>query len=205
MTNRRELLKAGVAASALPLTAPALALAANGGESSVESVPLYKVLYDTRFSASEEFGQRARAHGHSVVAIRGDMTRFWYHDLYHRWRRGPIAIAGCTAAGALFCLEQLAWAERMRVVLRAAHSQTADGAVAHTIDGPTSSLQGALAAARTARWGSAMADVVVQCPRRCAARRIVRTTTVLPAAEAASETLFSWVIAPIERAGAVLS
>ena len=52
----------------------------------------------------------------------GDMTRFWYDDLYHRWRQAPVAIAGLTAHGALFCLERLAWEKRMRVVYRREHS-----------------------------------------------------------------------------------
>jgi hypothetical protein len=45
----------------------------------------------------------------------GDMTRFWYDDLYHRWRQGPAAIAGLTGHGPLFCLERLGWEQRLRV------------------------------------------------------------------------------------------
>jgi hypothetical protein len=64
------------------------------------------------------FARRAEARGIAVHAMAGDMTRFWYDDLYYRWRQGPAAIAGLTAHGPLFCLEQLAWEQRMRVVYR---------------------------------------------------------------------------------------
>jgi hypothetical protein len=115
MTSRREFLIAGLVASALPAVAGAeLAGALAGGP----AVPLYKVLYDTRFAASAAFARRAEARGIAVYAMAGDMTRFWYDDLYHRWRQGPAAIAGLTAHGPLFCLERLAWEQRMRVVYR---------------------------------------------------------------------------------------
>jgi hypothetical protein len=115
MTSRREFLKAGLVASALPVAARAeLAESFSGGP----GAPLYKVLYDTRFEASTAFARRAEARGIAVYAMAGDMTRFWYDDLYHRWRQGPAAIAGLTAHGPLFCLERLAWEQRMRVVYR---------------------------------------------------------------------------------------
>jgi hypothetical protein len=113
VTSRREVLKAGLAASAvLPLGVRA------GSIAEPPAVTLYKVLYDTRFPASVAFARRAASRGLSVFAMAGDMTRFWYDDLYHRWRQGPAAIAGLTAHGALFCLERLAWEQRMRVVYR---------------------------------------------------------------------------------------
>jgi hypothetical protein len=113
MTSRRQFLEAGLAASAL---LPAGAWAAQVAPLADRS--LYKVLYDTRFPASAAFARRAAARGLAVHAIAGDMTRFWYDDLYHRWRQGPAAIAGLTAHGPLFCLERLGWEQRMRVVYR---------------------------------------------------------------------------------------
>jgi hypothetical protein len=118
MTSRREVLKVGFAASAvLPLGVRAGSVAVDGPPA--EAVMLYKVLYDTRFPESVAFARRAALRGLSVFAMAGDMTRFWYDDLYHRWRQGPVAIAGLTAHGALFCLERLAWEQRMRVIHRA--------------------------------------------------------------------------------------
>jgi hypothetical protein len=120
MTSRREFVKAGLAASAL-LPAAARADFAVAGELDPVAA-IYKVLYDTRFAASVAFARRAAARGLAVHAMAGDMTRFWYDDLYHRWLQGPAAIAGLTAHGALFCLERLAWEQRMRVVYRKEHA-----------------------------------------------------------------------------------
>jgi len=152
MTSRREFLKAGLTASALlPVGARADVAAVDGARAASE--PFYKVLYDTRFPASVAFARRAAARGFALHAIAGDMTRFWYDDLYHRWRAGPAAIAGLTAHGALFCLERLAWEQRMRVVHRREHAP-----------GGTESL------------------------------------TALAQGAPLSESLFSWVIAPVRRA-----
>src|SRR5689334_21044998 len=102
MTSRRELLKAGLAASAMLPFATRADLAAVPAERDFAGTgSLYKVLYDTRFTASVEFARRAAARRYAVHAMAGDMTSFWYDDLYHRWRQGPAAIAGLTAHGAL--------------------------------------------------------------------------------------------------------
>ncbi|HET8697332.1 MAG TPA: hypothetical protein VFO94_07600, partial [Gammaproteobacteria bacterium] len=116
MTNRREFLQIGVAASALPLAVQAAARGSEPLDGAASAVPLYKVVYDLRFPDSVAFARRVAAQGVAVQAIEADMTRFWYDDLYPPWQRGPAAIAGLTAHGALFCFERLALDQRMRVV-----------------------------------------------------------------------------------------
>jgi len=197
MTNRREFLEMGVAASALPWAASAAALSP---AESLDSVPLYKVLYDTRFAASVEFARRAAAHSLVVEAMDGDMTRFWYDDLYHRWRQGPAAIAGLTAHGALFCLEQLAWDQRMRVVFRAEHSVAEAGCVIHHFEGPAALLPAAAEAMAGPAWAAAMADVITRCPYGRVERSMASAVTTLAATSPSTEPLFSWVIAPVIRA-----
>ena len=197
MTSRREFLEMGVAASALPWAASASGAVLSA---SVDAVPLYKVIYDTRFAAGVEFAQRASSRGLAVHAINGDMTRFWYDDLYHRWRRGPAAIAGLTARGALFCLEQLAWDQRMRVVFRAEHSVGGAGCVAHRFDGATPLLPAAVDAVSRPSWAGAMADIVGQCPLARHERATASATTTHASASSFTEPLFSWVIAPLIRA-----
>jgi hypothetical protein len=82
-------------------------------------VPFYKVIVDERFPSSAAYGEEWRARGAAVHAIRGDITDLWFHDLDLRWKQqGPVAIAGLTAHGPLFCLERLAWDHAMRVVSR---------------------------------------------------------------------------------------
>lgn len=125
MASRREFLQVGIAAAVLPVAAwaKASALGAGGSPSS-----FYKVIVDDRFPASVEFGVEMSRLGAPVHAIHGDITGLWYHDLDARWKavsngqQGPIAIAGLTAHGPLFCLERLAWDHGMRVELRTEHS-----------------------------------------------------------------------------------
>jgi hypothetical protein len=195
MMNRRDMLKGGLAVSALPLAARAGFAA---GEP-VPVVPLYRVLYDRRFPASVAFARRAAAIGLAVHGFDGDVTDFWYRDLYYRWRQEPVAIAGLTANGAMFCLERLAWDVRMRVVYRGEHSPAGDGCVVHRLSGPETMLAAARADGAGADWAAALADVVAECPRSRTARR---TASLVVARQAvpASEPLYSWVIAPVTRA-----
>jgi hypothetical protein len=85
-------------------------------------MPLYKVVCDERFAASRTFGSEAQRLGLLVYVIKGDIRDLWFRDLYARWNRSPAAIAGLTAHGAIFCLERLAWDQRMRVVFRREHT-----------------------------------------------------------------------------------
>jgi hypothetical protein len=116
MASRREFIQAGIVASALPIIGSA------GDLATQPSAPaFYKVVFDHRFPASREFGREMEKSGASVCGIHGDITDLWFHDLYHRWKQGPAAIAGMTAHGALFCLERLAWDHGMRVLSRTEH------------------------------------------------------------------------------------
>ena len=170
MTNRRDFLQIGLAASAWPLALPAARAAGVSFAEAGRAVPLYKAVYDARFDAGLAFARRAGALGVSTTAIEGDMTRFWYDDLYHRWREGPAPIAGLTAHGPLFCFEQLARDLRMRVVLRAE------------------------LAPADSRIGERMAELVVR------GRAAESSISGLPSADsrraAAGEPLYAWLIAP---------
>jgi hypothetical protein len=199
MTSRREVLKAGLAASAvLPFGARADGAVAID-VAPTETVTLYKVLYDARFAAGVAFGRRAAARGLPVQAMAGDMTRFWYDDLYHRWRQGPVAIAGLTAHGALFCLERLAWEQRMRVVYRGEHAAAPGGCVAHRFEGAAEHTSAAAASTANAAWSAALVDIVAECPSGRVQRSAARSFTVRATA-APRETLYSWVVAPVARA-----
>lgn len=205
MTNRREFLQIGIAASALPLAAQA-ARAAEPlgwlGAAEAPTVPLYKAVYDRRYADSAAFARRVEARGVAVHAIEGDMTRLWYDDLYHRWRNEPAAIAGLTAHGPLFCLERLAWDSGLRVVFRAEHVPVA-GTVEHRVDGPLAMLDDARAAAAERAWGARFAELVTRCPTGRA--EIGSFSVCGPASGAATadaEPLYTWVIAPARRAPA---
>jgi len=120
MISRREILQRGIAATSLPLVAAvAWAQPQTAHAKALEHPSLYKVLFDTRFAASRSFGRDAQWRGQPAHGFDGDITQIWYHDLHPRWQKGPAAIAGLTAHGALFCLERLAWDVGMRVTHRA--------------------------------------------------------------------------------------
>jgi hypothetical protein len=197
VTNRRQFLGIGLGASALPLAAPSTFAASIGAAQPDRVAPVYKALYDIRFPASVAFARRAATHGLAVQAMEGDVTRFWYDDLYHRWREGPAAIAGLTGHGVLFCLERLAWDQRLRVVFRAEHRPAAGG-VLHTIEAPQPLLSAAACAVAGPAWASAVADVVVQCPSQRAPLATARAVTA-GGMSAAVEPLYSWLIAPVAR------
>jgi len=118
MKNRREFLQAGIAASVLPMAVAGSSFAPSVRDEVAEAANFYKVIFDERFPASVAFGLDWQARGEPVHAIRGDITDLWFHDLHFRWQQGPVSIAGLTAHGPLFCLEQLARDHGMRVISR---------------------------------------------------------------------------------------
>jgi hypothetical protein len=201
MTNRREFLQIGIAASALPLaTQAARAARIDIPADRIAPLELYKVVYDKRFPESVAFGVRAAKLGVPTHAIEGDMTRLWYDDIYHRWKQGTAAIAGLTAHGPMFCLERLAWDQCMRVVFRAEHRPSGDG-VEHEVSGPAAMLDDACDAVAQVDWSERMADVVTQCPSgRVEIASRGATSRAGKNAPHREEPLYSWVIAPAHRA-----
>ena len=188
-----------MAATALPLAAGTAGAAGVGFD---RSVPLYAVIYDERFEASVAFARRARQLGLATRAIAGDMTSVWYHDLYHRWKHEPVAIAGMTGHGALFCFDHLARDQRMRVVFEAEHRPAAAGVVRHSMQGPATMLSAGLEPGRTpAALGRSMAELVATCPEGLAEVRQAEFScqASLPLGRG-ERALYSWVIAPSARA-----
>src|SRR5580658_2190210 len=114
----------GAAGALLPVQQ---SLADSAGSNSVIAVtPLYKVVFDARFTVSVAFGSAARSIGMTTNSIHGDITDLWFHDLDARWGKSTVAVAGLTAQGAIFCLERLAWDHGMRVVFRGDHQYLPD-------------------------------------------------------------------------------
>jgi hypothetical protein len=200
MTSRREFLQTGVAVSTLPFAGPALGAIRTSDHS---SVPLYAVIYDTRFEPSVAFARRSAALGLSTREIAGDMTTVWYNDLYHRWKQSPIAIAGLTNRGALFCFEQLGRDQGLRIRFRSEHRPRADGTIEHTLTGPAPMLAAASRITSPASvLGDCLAEIVSGCPD---------TAVTVSSASFRShgslglsgddDALYSWVLAPANRPG----
>jgi hypothetical protein len=195
MTTRRQILRYGVSATALPVAARAASVVTTA---SSPVLSIYAAVFDARFEASKAFARRSESLGLATRAFDGDMTAVWYHDLYHRWREGPVAIAGVTARGALFCFEQLARAERMRLVFRAEHRPVNGGVVQHRVEGPITVVSDALRLASSGTAiGPCMAEVIAACP----ARPVETATTVVSSTASlrlpdGEDALYSWIIAP---------
>lgn len=200
MTNRREVLQGGIALTALPMLGSSVwPPEASAASSPTGPLPFYKIIFDERFAASRSFGQEAARLGAAVHGMNGDITDVWYQDLHPRWQQAPVAIAGMTAHGALFCLERLAWDVGMRVVLRADHWRRDDGSLEHWVQVPES-LRSIAAVLRGAgeNWGNYAAHVVARCPVDISAARPFFARDATFADEENPENLISWVIAPVK-------
>jgi hypothetical protein len=145
MINRRRFVQHGVAGSVtalvggIPLLAGAATTGLSRGTSGLSTdgllgdglladglsrdnhFKLHIAIFDRRFAAGRRFAQSSETHGVATRAIAGDVTTLWYSELYPLWKQHPVAIAGLTTYGPLFCLERLAWDHGMRVLHHQEH------------------------------------------------------------------------------------
>jgi hypothetical protein len=119
MTTRRDFLQLALTAPLLPAS---LRLPVFNGRSDspahAQIDALYTVLCDERFVESVAFAEDMSKRGALVTRFRGDITDFWYGDLSVRWKAAPVAIAGVTTHGPLFCLERWGWDHGLRIAHR---------------------------------------------------------------------------------------
>ncbi len=182
--SRRHFVQTGLAGSLAGLLGtPALAGTTRGA-------PLHAVVFDERFAEAVRFGHAARGRGLPTRSMRGDVTDLWYGELHPLWKERPAPIAGLTAYGALFCLEQLAWDHRMRVIYHGTHATGQAGQ--EVLD-------------EAAHWPADLAAriAVVDSQRRWAGLAPARHTPArrsLTSGPAFASSLHSWVIARPARA-----
>jgi hypothetical protein len=88
------------------------------GASHNDHPKLHLAIFDHRFAAGRQFARSSEARGIATRPIANDVTSLWYSELHPLWKQQPVAIAGLTTYGALFCLERLAWDHGMRVLHR---------------------------------------------------------------------------------------
>lgn len=195
--SRRQLIRTGLAGS---LTA-ALAVWVGPERAGARQprVPLHAVLLDERFPEALRFGASARRHGLSTRNLQGDVTDLWYGELYPLWKERAVPIAGLTTYAALFCLEQLAWDHRMRVVYRGAHVCRADGEFGHALAGPHA-LVGAIRSAPSSSWPAELASAIALIESRGGWSGLapvpLRHTRLVPDG---APTLYSWLISAPAR------
>jgi hypothetical protein len=197
MASRREFLQIGVAALALPISARA-GVKATGAPGESAPAQLYKVIYDERHASGRAFASEVKRLGASLQAMKGDITDFWFNELDARWKKEPVAVAGLTEHGPLFCLERLSWDHGMRVVYRADHTYRGDGYMEHELTGSERMLREAVDLSSSGpEWSTRVASLLTRCPANRA--QASKLTIVTPAAKQAGdpEHLVSWVIAPV--------
>jgi hypothetical protein len=202
MLNRRTFIRdsiAGTVGAVLltdTLAAATVAMPVAGTPQRKPQVPLYAAVLDARFAHAEQFGAALAPHGIPTRTIRGDVTDLWYSELQLRWRERAVPIAGLTSYSALFCLEQLARDQWMRVIYRGIHRRLSDGRVEHVLSG---AQVASVRDADNAAWPLAIATLIAQidpaAPAGAAAATRARyLTPATPIAEELQEPLYSWVI-----------
>jgi hypothetical protein len=204
MPSRREFLQAGVAASVLPWAIPDGESSAVGWRMNAvtrDVHPVYKVVSDVRFAQGAAFGREAERLGADLIRISGDITDFWFGDLSLRWKDRPVAIAGLTAHGPIFCLERLAWNHGMRVVFRGEHRILDKDRIGHSISGPPATIARArILAVVGPQWAQCVARLVTACDAGRPSPEVATMTALSThRPDELHEPLVSWVIAPIRR------
>jgi hypothetical protein len=178
MTNRREFLqRAALAAAPLASSLPGVAAAPIAAKYPGAS-RYHAVLVDGRHPEARLFGSVLAARGAAVHdVVEGDVTSLWLSTIGPAWRSAPVAIAGLTRPPVLFCLEQLAWSQGLRVIFHDEHLVTPS--------------QGAHA------WAGKVADIVTLHGPTPDARHAGPTSAGLaPAPTRDAQLLTSWIIAP---------
>jgi hypothetical protein len=205
MPTRRELLQAGLAISVVPWT-PRSEAGATGAAQGPDAAgahvhSIYRVVSDVRFPEGAALAREAERLGASVARIRGDVTDFWFHDLSIQWKTRPLAVAGLTAHGPLFCLERWGWDHGLRVVYRGSH-RTHGREIEHVISGPAATIDRARELSwETDQWARGVAHLVTTCPIESGLPEtltLARSATRQP--DEPHEPLVSWVIAARRRA-----
>lgn len=202
--TRRRFVATGLAVSAAASVAAAASISGGTPNDALGlRLPLHLALFDTRFPAAHVFARALAIRGVSLAPYDGDVTPIWFHQLDPVWRQYPLAVAGLTTEGALFCLEQLAWDNGMRVAYRGFHEASPEGGVEHLLESSSrrpQDVKGRLAGAQP--WPAQVAELIASIdepvaafpsdlPARTRARYRTRSRTATN-----EPRLVSWLIAP---------
>ncbi len=182
MSNRRDVIKGGLALSSAPMLLGSKLPALAAGTPKYAGPKVSKVICDLLIPESRTFAREARRYRLPVHEISGDITELWYDDLYHLWRREPTAIAGLTASRTLFCLERLAWSAGLSVRFRIDQDAPARPAVAPNA------------------WAVQMAQLIAGYAARGAITQMHRPASgFVRSTSDPTESLTAWIIAPASR------
>jgi hypothetical protein len=191
MTNRRDVLRGGVALPALSLAGAPFAAAV---AESRKSLALERFIFDVRFAEAGAVAERVAQRGVPSSPIADDLMTLWYDELDLKWREKPMALAGVTLAEALFVLETFALDRKMHVVFRGEHALVENGKIAHRLAGPAALIE--RLSPLPAQWERALADALTECP--LGSPELARAALVGDGAALSLRDmlLVSWIIAP---------
>jgi hypothetical protein len=190
VTNRRDILRGGVALPALSWAIDAF----GAPDGNAAMLSLERFVFDVRFAEAGAVSEAVGARGVELAPVADDLMTLWYDDLDLAWRKAPMALAGITLAETLFVLETFALDRGMHVVYRGDHGLVENGRIAHRFAGPEPLI--ARLSPLVSPWEATLAAALTSCP--LGAPRLAR-------AELASEgaalslrdmPLVSWIIAP---------
>jgi hypothetical protein len=193
MANRRQVIAAGLALSALPGIGTGRAAAT---PLRFAPMSLARLVVDMRFADAVAMASQPANAGVSTVALERDVLGLW-HDALLPALAGDAAAAvgGITTDTALFLIRTLAADQRLRVVYRADHHSPAADVLRHVLAGPANTVSRIAAMPATGDWRSRFGQALVSMD---AAGRPMRRTVVTAGdpRQRRAETLVSWVIAP---------
>jgi hypothetical protein len=201
MTSRRQFLQmSAAAAGALPLSSQALNLTGPADAGPDPAYPFYKVIYDDRFAECRAFAREAGKYGANLHAHQGDVTDLWYNDLYHRWKEGPVAIAGFTLESHAFVLEILGRDAGLWQVYRGEHIARDSDLLEHRIKASELVVNKADDILNTRRGiGHSVSRLIAEAGDRDD-RNATEYRASRPALNGAEHiTLVSWVMAPMNK------
>lgn len=202
MTNRREFVQSGVAlaAAAASMRAGAVFSDARGAADASVLRPL-RVLCDRSLAETAAYAVAAAGRGLPVSVFHGDVASAWMNEIEPLWKTQPVAVAGLTETGALFCLEYLARDYGMAVAYRVEHARRPAGAVRHAVAGPKPIAGWARALARAGgHWPARAAALAASYPPGLEPATPIPLLDVAASRAGASRALYSWMIVPAGRA-----
>lgn len=198
MTTRRAFIQAA-AGAALPVAISAGAQGIPAGTESFRRRELGAIVIDQDHEAARTFGERFGVQGSTVLSIReGDVTGAWLSAIRPLWSNHRAAIAGLTTPAALFCLEQLAWPQGLRVVFHAEHILLPDGRIEHQVqrDPRMTRLTASNLRRAGSQWPRRLSDAMAAHGAPAGPRPGPSLAALQPSLPEDATLLTSWIIAP---------
>ena len=199
MANRRQVIGAGLALSALPLLGGSLP----AGERLVATpIRVGRLLVDARFADAAQMAVQATGEGRQATAMPRDVLGLWHDELLPAFRDGRLAaLGGITTDTGFFLMRTLAADQYLRVLYQAGHAPAEGGVVRHRLSGNASTLTVLAGGPALQDWRLRFGQAFGAC--QPAGQTVQRTVLTASACEdLRREALVSWVIAALPSAGA---